>query len=26
VDEEAKRKNTAKARVRAKVEWPFRIL
>jgi IS5 family transposase len=26
VDEEAKRKNTTKARVRAKVEWPFRIL
>src|SRR5271170_4967543 len=26
VDEEAKRKNTAKARVRAKVEHPFRIL
>ena len=26
VDEEAKRKNTTKARVRAKVEHPFRIL
>jgi IS5 family transposase len=26
VDEERKRKNRAKARVRAKVEWPFRIL
>ena len=26
VDEEAKRKNTTKARVRSKVEWPFRIL
>jgi len=26
VDEKARRKNTTKARVRAKVEWPFRIL
>jgi IS5 family transposase len=26
VDEEQKRKNRTKARVRAKVEWPFRIL
>jgi IS5 family transposase len=26
VDEEAKRKNRTKSRVRAKVEWPFRIL
>ena len=26
VDEQAKRKNTTKARVRAKVEHPFRIL
>ncbi len=26
VNEEGKRKNTTKARVRAKVEWPFRIL
>ncbi len=26
VDEEGKRKNTTEARVRAKVEWPFRIL
>jgi IS5 family transposase len=26
VDEEAKRKNTTKARVRSKVEWCFRIL
>jgi IS5 family transposase len=26
VDEEAKRKNTTKARVRARVEHPFRIL
>ena len=26
VDEEARRKNTTKARVRSKVEWPFRIL
>jgi IS5 family transposase len=26
VNEEARRKNTTKARVRAKVEWPFRIL
>ena len=26
VDEEQKRKNRVKARVRAKVEWPFRIL
>lgn len=26
VDEEQKRKNRSKARVRAKVEWPFRVL
>ena len=26
VDEEARRKNRSKSRVRAKVEWPFRIL
>jgi transposase, IS5 family len=26
VDEEKKRKNRTKSRVRAKVEWPFRIL
>jgi Transposase DDE domain len=26
VDEEQKRKNRTKARVRAKVEWPFRVL
>jgi len=26
VDEEQKRKNRIKSRVRAKVEWPFRIL
>jgi IS5 family transposase len=26
MDEEQKRKNRVKARVRAKVEWPFRIL
>jgi IS5 family transposase len=26
VDEEQKRKNRVKARVRAKVEWPFRVL
>ena len=26
VDEEQKRKNRTKARVRSKVEWPFRIL
>jgi IS5 family transposase len=26
VDEEQKRKNRTKSRVRAKVEWPFRIL
>jgi len=26
VDEEQKRRNRAKSRVRAKVEWPFRIL
>jgi len=26
VDEEEKRKNHTKARVRAKVEWPFRIV
>ena len=26
VDEEARRKNRTKARVRARVEWPFRIL
>jgi IS5 family transposase len=26
VDEEARRKNRTKSRVRAKVEWPFRIL
>ena len=26
VDEEQKRKNRTKARVRAKVEWPFRTL
>jgi IS5 family transposase len=26
VDEEGKRKNRTKSRVRAKVEWPFRIL
>jgi IS5 family transposase len=26
VDEEQKRKNRTKARVRAKVEWPFRAL
>ena len=26
VDEEARRKNRSKSKVRAKVEWPFRIL
>jgi IS5 family transposase len=26
VDEEAKHKNTTKAHMRAKAEWPFRIL
>jgi IS5 family transposase len=26
MDEEEKRKNRSKSRVRAKVEWPFRIL
>jgi IS5 family transposase len=26
VDEEHRRKNLTKARVRAKVEWPFRVL
>jgi len=26
VDEEQKRKNRTKSRVRAKVEWPFRFL
>jgi len=26
VDEEHKRKNRTKARVRARVEWPFRVL
>ena len=26
MDEEQKRKNRVKARVRAKVEWPFRVL
>jgi len=26
MDEEQKRKNRTKARVRAKVEWPFRVL
>jgi len=26
VDEEQKRKNRTKARVRAKVQWPFRVL
>ena len=26
VDEEARRKNRTKSKVRAKVEWPFRIL